>query len=925
MRIVYQLFVTAVLVSVIQSKEWETADLNGWYKLFSIHSKVNYNLTQDVLPISYNVKLNTDFENGNVTLDGNAQININVIKSTDVITLRARNMIIKPDAHLKCDHSTIEPVISTIEPIDNVTELFKIILSNKLDVGSNCNLTFNYTRENVTSSTYMTQFTGQLLDTTHMLASYNLACDILPCPPDRTLKVSFTISIEHSKNYIALSHMEAMKVEKNSENPERVITHFAESPKMHPTKFAFLVGNFIQDNHNKNFQAFTTTTSFLNQSYVQETGINIMNALSNYTGVPYETFGLKKLKIIMGDLPIVVGGIALYGITLINTPNHVKIFANSTLDSNTVSKIELMAHEMSHQWFFSIVYRTVVEADWFLEGIPEYLSYVAVNQVQPTWRMMDQFVIYNLQYGAFESDQSIHSTHMANKDANTVKKLEIIYYKSSCIIRMISHVLGEANFKIALKNFIRSEDSGVITNAELIKELSKVYTGNINLTDAFYNWINLPGYAVINVKRDYDTGKAIITQSRFLKEMNQTSSEKYWIPINFVTEDNLNFMDTNVTHWLDPSKDSIEIDQLKKDQFVIFNKQQFGYYRVNYDIQNWNLIINYLNSKNYSRIHVLNRAQLIHDAFNLAIVGQLDYKVVLSLLTYLKQETDPIPWAVAFEAMKKIYMVVKYTDMNKYFKKYITELSENLQQEMVSDPSNETVLIMDGTKQKISKWARNLISYSESTITHQQQLINWLNDPEKNALPTENRCTILCKALNYAGQELWDRVWDQYRITNDSDLEYSLKCTKNVTIMKQYLGKLIPDNASTDQITSVFEKVVVYRDDTALLAIIDYIFEYHNKTTIVSDEFIHFLENIWKLINREIFDEPYMNKLKTLINANKVSMEQADKMIADIENKLKYYGKQLYEMKEFFEKYRTIESNNSNSRPSEVDIKNNSN
>lgn len=166
MRILYQCFIVSILVSIIQSEEWATADLNKWYELFSIYSKMNNNLTQDVIPISYKVKLNTDFENDNVKLDGNAKINMNVINSTNVIILRARNIIIKPDAHLKCSYPTIEPVISTIEPIDNITELFKIILSNKLDVGSNCNLTFNYTRDDVTSSTFMTQFTGQLTDKT---------------------------------------------------------------------------------------------------------------------------------------------------------------------------------------------------------------------------------------------------------------------------------------------------------------------------------------------------------------------------------------------------------------------------------------------------------------------------------------------------------------------------------------------------------------------------------------------------------------------------------------------------------------------------------------------------------------------------------------------------------------------------------------
>ncbi|KAK0071976.1 hypothetical protein PV325_012067, partial [Microctonus aethiopoides] len=482
---------------------------------------MNNNLTQDVIPISYKVKLNTDFEDDNVKLDGNAEININVINSTDVIILRARNIIIKPDAHLKCDYPTIQPVISTIEPLDNITDLFKIILSNKLEVGSNCNLTFNYTRDDITSSTILSQFTGQQTDKTWVLASLNLACDVIPCPFDRTLKASFAISIEHNKNYTALSHMDAIKVETNSENPERIITHFAESPKMYPIQFAFLIGNFIKDDHNEKFQVFTTRNSSLSPNYIQEMGTKIMNALSNNTGVPYETFGLKTLKTIMGNLQLGVSGAAYYGYTFIDVRDTMEIFENSTSDSRTVKIIQALAREMSNEWLTDFVYRNAVETEWFVKGITEYLSYVAVDQAQPTWRMMDQFVIYRLQYYAFINDATGGNNWAAD------------YTKSSSIIRMISFILGEENFKIALRNIIESKTSGEITNDIIFKELSKVYTGNINLTDALYNWIHTPGYPAINVKRDYDTGKAIITQSRFLDDTNQISDEKYWIPINF--------------------------------------------------------------------------------------------------------------------------------------------------------------------------------------------------------------------------------------------------------------------------------------------------------------------------------------------------------------------------------------------------------
>lgn len=75
-----------------------------------------------------------------------------------------------------------------------------------------------------------------------------------------------------------------------------------------------------------------------------------------------------------------------------------------------------------------------------------------------------------------------------------------------------------------------------------------------------------------------------------------------------------------------------------------------GFYRVNYDLQNWNMLIEQLMS-NYKEIHVLNRAQLIDDSFNLARAGELSYVVPLTLINYLDKEHDFIPMYSALNGL----------------------------------------------------------------------------------------------------------------------------------------------------------------------------------------------------------------------------------------------------------------------------------
>lgn len=77
-----------------------------------------------------------------------------------------------------------------------------------------------------------------------------------------------------------------------------------------------------------------------------------------------------------------------------------------------------------------------------------------------------------------------------------------------------------------------------------------------------------------------------------------------------------------------------------------------GYYRINYDIENWKRIASYLASENYMKIHVLNRAQIFNDAFHFMITKQLDSSIFWKITEYLVRETDYVAWYPMFKAME---------------------------------------------------------------------------------------------------------------------------------------------------------------------------------------------------------------------------------------------------------------------------------
>jgi aminopeptidase N len=70
-----------------------------------------------------------------------------------------------------------------------------------------------------------------------------------------------------------------------------------------------------------------------------------------------------------------------------------------------------------------------------------------------------------------------------------------------------------------------------------------------------------------------------------------------------------------------------------------------------YDEQNYKLLTDYLNSENHTKIHLLNKAQLLDDSLNLARAGLIKYATALDLTTYLARETDYIPWVSYFSGL----------------------------------------------------------------------------------------------------------------------------------------------------------------------------------------------------------------------------------------------------------------------------------
>lgn len=134
----------------------------------------------------------------------------------------------------------------------------------------------------------------------------------------------------------------------------------------------------------------------------------------------------------------------------------------------------------------------------------------------------------------------------------------------------------------------------------------------------------------------------------------------------------------------------MEIAVKDAHDWIKLNKDQMGYYLVNYSPDLWAKLTEALITNTSELFTISDRANLLNDAFFLAEATQLEYSVALNLTTYLMNERDYVPWQVASSKLNKIKKLVYHQEVVRDVKKYSLNLIDSLYKEIgwVVDESN---------------------------------------------------------------------------------------------------------------------------------------------------------------------------------------------------------------------------------------------
>ncbi|XP_027211538.2 aminopeptidase N [Penaeus vannamei] len=764
-------------------------------------------------PLHYLVKLQP-FINGNLSVFGYMEVEMEVLEPTSNITLHMADIITKNDT-IKL-HTAVQTPGRDLwikkHEYDHGRQFYIAHLTRELQKGRKYVLSMEflgYLNDKLHGfyrSTYMDDdgITRNVAATQFQPTDARKA---FPCFDEPALKATFEIHLARESWMTTLSNMPLAETLPVMGQEGWVWDRYEKSVPMSTYLVAFVVSDFVQVNTTVNdkvlLRVWARQAAIDQAEYAMAVGPKILSYLEEYFNL---SFPLPKLDMVaLTDFS--ARGMENWGLT---TYKETYLLYNGQVSTpeSKMTVTEIISHELAHQWFGDLVTLAWWDDLWLNEGFASYVSFLGMDHAQPAWKIMETSIVIRL-HVVFGLD-SLESSHRISIPVSHPDEIAevfdfISYYKGASIVRMMAHYLTEGTFRKGLNNYLRLFKYRNAVQDDLWNCLTMaahedgILPQDVTVKMIMDTWTLQKGYPVIQVIRSPNGSSATLTQERFLLEGSANSSSstdyKWWVPLTFTTQSEANFSQTQASLWMKDSEDHVTVSFLPpKDQWVIFNLQQAAYYRVNYDDHNWNLIIQQL-KKDHQVICPINRAQIIDDAMNLAKAGHLSYKIAIGVYSYLRNEGEYLPWVTSVGTLGYIEKMLRQSPGFGALKRYLLDLVLPLYETVGFDDKLEDPHLEQRKRKIAVNWACKLGHKDclDKVLTLYRQ---WMANPDNTSLiPSNLKWTVYCRAIQEGGEAEWDFAWEQYLKTNVASektlLLSAMACTEESWILSRYLEMAI--------------------------------------------------------------------------------------------------------------------------------------
>uniref|UniRef100_A0A4W6EIP2 Aminopeptidase n=1 Tax=Lates calcarifer TaxID=8187 RepID=A0A4W6EIP2_LATCA len=747
-------------------------------------------LPKTISPLHYDLTIHPNL----TTLDftGVARIELDVHEDTSIIILHAKQMQISNVLLLAPEG--IRPLHVLEYPHFHQLAL----LSDSLEFAANLSDSYH----GFYKSSYRTS-SGEVRVMASTQFEATFARGAFPCFDEPAFKANFTIRIIREPRHIAISNMPKVKT---VELPGGLLEdHFDTTVKMSTYLVAYIVSDFLSvsktTQHGVKISVYAVPEKINQTAYALDAAVKLLDFYDDYYDIPYQ---LPKHD--LAAIPdFQSGAMENWGLStyreagLLFDPDR-----SSASDKLGITKV--IAHELAHQWFGNLVTMEWWNDLWLNEGFAKFMEFISLDITYPELRVDDFFLEKCFEAMEVDSLSSSHPVSTPVENPMQIQEMfdDVSYDKGACILNMLRDFLTPEAFEIGIIQYLKRYSYQNTVNSHLWESLtnvsdvcvSKVVEGyeyttvftrelkiihslsksthskwhsddELDVRAIMDTWTLQEGFPLVTVEV---RGREVrLSQERYLKTDDPSLTEGFlWqIPLTYMT-----------------STGEYVLYLPEEVDWVKFNVDMSGYYMVHYAGEGWNSIIRLL-QHNHTALSGNDRANLIHNVFQLVSIGKVRLDTALELSLYLSRETEIMAVTQGFGELVPLYKLMEKRDMaalENQMKGYIVDLFRGLidRQEWTDSGSvSERVL---RSYLLLFACVRNYAP----CVTKATQLFNkWKDSDGTLSLPVD--ITMAVFVIGARTPEGWDFLFEKYRHSMQMSVKSRMKFAMTVTSLQDKL------------------------------------------------------------------------------------------------------------------------------------------
>ncbi|XP_070821369.1 endoplasmic reticulum aminopeptidase 1b [Chaetodon trifascialis] len=628
-----------------------------------------------------------------------------------------------------------------------------------------------------------------------------------PCFDEPAFKANFTIRIIREPRHIAISNMPKLKT---VELPGGLLEdHFDTTVKMSTYLVAYIVSDFLSvsktTQHGVKISVYAVPEKIDQTAFALDAAVKLLDFYDDYFDIPYP---LPKQD--LAAIPdFQSGAMENWGLTTYRETGLLFDPEKSSA-SDKLGLTKVIAHELAHQWFGNLVTMEWWNDLWLNEGFAKFMEFISLDITYPELHVDDFFLGKCFEAMEVDSLSSSHpvSTHVENPTQIQEMFDDVSYDKGACILNMLRDFLTPEAFEIGIIRYLKRYSYQNTVNSHLWESLTNVcssddldegrmkhkefcsrrnsqsgaakwFSGDeLDVRAIMDTWTLQEGFPLVTVEV---RGREVrLSQERYLKTDDPSLTQGFlWqIPLTYRTSAS----ETIHRFLLKTKTDVLYLPQ--EVDWVKFNVDMSGYYMVHYAGRGWDSIIKLL-QHNHTALTGNDRANLIHNVFQLVSVGKVRLDTALELSLYLSRETEIMAVTQGFGELVPLYKLMEKRDMaavENQMKDYIVDLFRGLidRQEWtdsgsVSERVLRSYLLLFGC-------VRNYAP----CVTKATELFNkWRDSDGSMSLPVD--VTMAVFVIGARTPEGWDFLFEKYRHSLQMSVKSRMKTAMSVSPLQDKL------------------------------------------------------------------------------------------------------------------------------------------